>query len=414
MRLRKKVLLVGALFVTAIMPVKSQQNDQGIVQKEFVFRFYTGSDMFIFPGQGNETYFRQARKYIEDNRELIEKSKVTIRVYGFCGSKGTAVERRKRVRIMSNRVKGAFIHARKATESNFVTSNSTEPFRSGMPNAVVLKFILPEQLQSSQPDKEVVATKNENQFPVVEQPKTEQQPVKQPEQETPAASMTITGHPVDTSIVQKQASPWYLGASGGVSFGRSTFVSFALEKTYPAFSVGVLGGYNFTNVYSAEVSIDRTRMTLGTYDCCQNLWLGADGNRYFAPLSGVKSYKYSDLTSTSNQTRLGAHFIIDPMGFRNTDSKWSALIAPGIYGVYNHADVKASGTFVRSASTFHFETGLNLGVGYRVTPEASVRLTTGLDYLTGAIDALPREEHKISYVWNNALQLIVKPRSHEK
>ena len=213
---------------------------------------------------------------------------------------------------------------------------------------------------------------------------------------------------------QKQTSSWYLGASSGISFGRTTFVSFAMDMTHPAFSFGVLGGYTINKVFSAEVSINRTHMTLESFDCCQNLWLGADGNRYFAPLSGALSYKYSDLISTSNLLNVGTRFNINLLGLKNTDSKWLALVSPGIYGIRSHAHVDASGIEVRSASTFHFGTGLNMGVGYRFTQEATLRLSMGIDYLTGAIDALPREEHKTSYVWNNALQLIVHLHSHEK
>jgi len=213
---------------------------------------------------------------------------------------------------------------------------------------------------------------------------------------------------------QKQTSPLYLGISGGGAFGRSTFVSFAMDKTHPATSFGLLGGYIINKVFSAEASIDRTHMTLGTYDCCRNLWLGADGNRYFAPLSGALSYKYSDLTATSNLLKVGARFTIDLIGLKNADSKWSALVSPGIYGIHSHADVNASGTEVRTASTLHFGTGLNLGVGYCLSQEVTLRLSTGIDYLTGAIDALPREEHKTSYILNNALQLIVHLQRHEK
>lgn len=213
---------------------------------------------------------------------------------------------------------------------------------------------------------------------------------------------------------QQEPTTWYLGAGSGVSFGRSTFVSFSMDKTHPAFSFGVLGGYTINKVFSAEVSIDRTHMTLRTYDCCQNLWLGADGHRYFAPLSGAESYKYSELTSTTNLLKVGAHFNIDLMGLRNTDTKWLALFSPVIYGVHSRADVEASGAEVRTVSAFHFGTGLNLGVGYRLTPTTTLRLTSGLDFLTGAFDGLPREEHRTSYVWNNALQLTINLPSHEK
>ncbi len=230
----------------------------------------------------------------------------------------------------------------------------------------------------------------------------------QPEKEIKQSRAIAAEESAFVPTSQKQSSSWYIGFGGGLSFGRTTFASFAMNDTHPGFNLGVLGGYKITKQLSAEVSLDYTRMKLGTYDCCQNLWLGKDGNRYFAPLTGVMSYKYSDLISTTNLVGLGTHLNIDLLSIWNKDSKWSTFVSPAIYGVYSNASVKQSGIKVHTASTFHFGAGLDLGVGYTITPKISLRLTTGINYLTGAIDALPREEHKTSYVWNSGLKLIYK------
>lgn len=234
------------------------------------------------------------------------------------------------------------------------------------------------------------------------------QTTEQPEIRMQSPREIVTKESAFVAIPHKPFSPWYLGFGGGLSFGRSTFASFAMDDTHPGFSLGVLGGYKINKLLSAEVSLDYTRMKLGTYDCCQNLWLGKDGNRYFAPLTGVESYKYSNLTSTTNFVGLGTHLNLDLLSFWNEDSKWTAFVSPAIYGVYSNASVKQFSTKVHTASTFHFGSGLDLGVGYSITPKISLRLTTGINYLTGAIDALPREEHKTSYVWNSGMKLIYK------
>lgn len=219
---------------------------------------------------------------------------------------------------------------------------------------------------------------------------------------------------VEPLKVQKQPDPWYMGVGGGVSFGRSTLVSFSMDETYPGSSFGLLGGYTVNNVFSVEATIDWTRMKLGSYDCCRNLWLGADGNRYYAPLSGAVSYQYSDLMATSDLFIVGARFNVDLLGLKNTATKWSAILSPGIIGVQSHAVVKSAGAEVRRVRAFHVGTGLKLGVGYSLTQQATLRWTTGIDYLTGTFDGLPREDHKTSYVWNNAMQLIVNLQRHEK
>lgn len=236
----------------------------------------------------------------------------------------------------------------------------------------------------------------------------EQQIIEQPEQELQPPREGFAEKTAVVVTLQEQPSPWYVGFGGGLSFGRTTFASFAMDNTHPGFNLGVLGGYKINKLLSAEVSLDYTCMKLGTYDCCQNLWLGKDGNRYFAPLTGVMSYKYSDLTSTTNLMGLGVHLNLDLLSIWNEDSKWSALVSPAICGVYSNAVVKQLDIKVRAASTIHFGGGLDLGLGYTITPKIGLRLTTGINYLTGAIDALPREEHKTSYVWNSSLKLIYK------
>lgn len=209
----------------------------------------------------------------------------------------------------------------------------------------------------------------------------------------------------------KKKSLWYVGISGGVSFGRSTFCSFAMDGTRPGFNVGVLGGYEINHYLSAELSLDYTRMTLGTYDCCQNLWLASDGNRHFAPLAGVKNYQYNDLRSTTNLVGLGAHLNFDLVGIWKENSRWSALVMPAVYGVVSTADVKllSANEKVRNESAFHFGVGTDLGVGYMVTPCFGLRLKTGISLLTGKpMDAMPKAEHKSNYVWNTSLQVIFK------
>lgn len=204
---------------------------------------------------------------------------------------------------------------------------------------------------------------------------------------------------------------WHIGMSGGVSFGRGTFCSFATDGTRPGFNVGILGGYEINRYLSAELSLDYTRMILGTYDCCQNLWLASDGNRYFAPLAGAMNYEYKNLRSTTNLVGLGAHLNIDLVGIWKENSRWSALISPAIYGVVSSADVKqiSDKEKVRDESAFHFGVGADLGVGYMITPCWGLRLKTGISLLTGKpMDAMPKAEHKSNYVWATSLQVIFK------
>lgn len=146
--------------------------------------------------------------------------------------------------------------------------------------------------------------------------------VEHPPRKMEVVTSTIAEDPLYAKQ-QKPSTPWYIGVSSGLSYGRTTFASFAMDETNPGFNANMLGGYKINKLLSVEVSLDYTHMKLGAYDCCQNLWLGSDGNRYFAPLSGVDSYKYSNLTSTSNLVGLGTHLNIDLLSFWNRYPKWS-------------------------------------------------------------------------------------------
>ena len=392
--MKKKTLTVLVSIVAIINLMQAQQTSKSTTEKELIFRFYAGNDMLFFPGKGNEKAFREACDYIEAHRKLIESGQIPIYINGYCGAKGTPEERLERVRIMSNRVKSKFISAKIAVEGNFVTSNSKDSYNKNMHNVVILRLMLPQNIQQNK------ASSGEPRIEATKQPETEEpqtSPISSAEQ--PATNLTL----------QEKPSRWYIGMGGGLSFGRSTFASFAMDKTHPGINVGLVGGYAINKIISTELSLNYNQMTLGSYDCCQNLWLGADGNRYFAPVAGIKNYKYSDLTSTTNLVNLGTHFNIDLIHLWYTDSRWSALVAPAIYGVYSNASIKQSNTKIfENQSKFHFRTGIDIGAGYMITPKIGMRFMTGVNYLTGAIDALPREEHKTSYVWNSSLLLIFK------
>lgn len=243
------------------------------------------------------------------------------------------------------------------------------------------------------------------------------EPEEEKEEAVVTAEPVVSNNPMQSENIPENnkqsfvSSRWYIGIGGGVSFGRSTFCSFAMDGTRPGFNVGALGGYKINKLLSAELSLDYTRMDLRTYDCCQLLWLAADGNRYAAPVAGIKNYAYNDLCSVSNLFGLGTHLNINLVSLWNEHYRWSALVSPAIYGVYSSAKLKqlSTGANVVDATSFHFGVGADLGVGYQFTDCFGLRLTTGFNYLTGkGIDGLLQEEHKANYVWNTSLKLIFK------
>lgn len=251
--------------------------------------------------------------------------------------------------------------------------------------------------------------RQENQFTIEKEAVAQTEPVVIVTPSDNSVSVSAQTTTEDTTQSSSALSSWYAVAGPGISFGRSTFCSFAANGTHPGWNINIAAGRRINRLLSAEVSLDYTRLSLGAYDCCTNLWLGADGNRYFAPVTGMGSYSYNDLRSISNLVSLGAHLNVNLIAIRQTDSRWAVLISPAIYAVYSDAKVKQGGIEAGSSSGLHFGLGADLGIQYMFTPQWGLRFTSGINYITGKpVDALPREEHKTNHVWNTALKVIFK------
>lgn len=211
------------------------------------------------------------------------------------------------------------------------------------------------------------------------------------------------------SNTQLSSSPkWYIGADAGISFGRGAFCSFGADKTRIGGGFGLLGGYYINSFLSTEAEFSYSRLGLGAYDCCKDLYF-ADGNRYYAPLTGAKNYGYGDIFSTVNLYELGLRLNIDFVKMFHSESRWSFLLSPAVYGVASKATVKATegeNEVLKGDAQTHFGVGSDFGVGYQVSPRVNLRLYTGMTYLTGkGIDAMPQVDHKSNYTWNTGVKV---------
>ncbi len=216
-------------------------------------------------------------------------------------------------------------------------------------------------------------------------------------------------HEVVSSWESVSSSPWYIGVGTGISFGRGTFCSFAANSTYPGCNIGIISGYDINSLLSAEISFNYTRLRLSAYDCCTELWLGNDGNRYFAPVAGMINYPYRDLYSVSNLVSIGTHLNVDLISIWKAHSQWSFLITPAIYLLYSNATVKKGSAAINGQSGMHFGMGTDLGMRYMITSQWGLQLCMGIKYITGkSIDALPKEEHRTNYVWDTGIRVLFK------
>ena len=211
---------------------------------------------------------------------------------------------------------------------------------------------------------------------------------------------------VETGMRQ---SRWYMGGDVGVSFGSSTFKSFGANKSRVGYGLGLLGGYHINYFLSAESELRYTHLGMETYDCCQNLWLGADGNRYLAPLAGQENWQFKGLLSAVNVYSLGIHLNVDFLQMFRPESRWSLMLSPAVYGAGTTAKIKTQAdkkTVRKGDSNFHFGVGGDIGIGYQLCEKMNIRLYSGVTYLTGkGMDGLPQMEHKSNYLWNTGVKV---------
>ena len=216
-------------------------------------------------------------------------------------------------------------------------------------------------------------------------------------------------------------TPWYVGAKIGMPFGVSTFTSFGADKTRVGFSGGVYGGYNINKLFSAELSISFGNLGMSAHDNV-SYWLGEDGNRYFAPVSGMNGHNYSELYNSVMMQNYGLKFNVDLLQLHpiTANSRWTLNASPMMSAVVTNATIKqiSSDAKVMSGTTnVHFGVGGELSVGYRITENLSANIYSGITYLTGArVDGMPEYLHRNNYVWDSGIKLawtFGKKRAHK-
>ena len=210
-----------------------------------------------------------------------------------------------------------------------------------------------------------------------------------------------------------ERSAWYAGVQGGVPFGVSTFSSFGADKTRAGFAGGVYGGYRFNPVLSAELSMKWGKTALSAQDCCieKGYWLGADGNRYNAPVAGMNGWGYGDLKSSVSLQQYGVQLNVNLLGLfeRTKQSRWTVEVSPLLAAVGTKTTIKTiseNAEVLKGSTDWHLGAGGNLQAGYRITKNLGIGIYSGITYLTGKrMDGVPEYRHKNNYIWESGVRI---------
>lgn len=212
----------------------------------------------------------------------------------------------------------------------------------------------------------------------------------------------------DEAMVKDYAKGFYIGLKGGAAIGSSTFCTFGEEHSSLRPSFGLLAGYRFSPVWSLEVSAQLGKMVMNRQKYYQDYWLGADGNRYVAPVLGMDCYNYKDIRSEVSLGQFALQVNVDLLPLLFSDTKgWSVSVSPALSLLTTNAKIRTAEDkkeVYNPAGSTHFGVGGDLNVGYQLTRQLGLRLSSGLVHAFGdRIDGMPEYLFKRNLIWNNSL-----------
>lgn len=217
----------------------------------------------------------------------------------------------------------------------------------------------------------------------------------------------------ETISVRDTNRGWYVGVEGGMPFGYGSFSSFGHDKTRVGYNVGVYGGYRFNPVLSAELSAKWGQTSLSAHGCCVDAgyWLGADDNRYYAPVFGQIGWNYADLKSRVNLQQYGARLNVNLLGFFNSTkaSGWMLDVSPAVYAVGTKADIMTianSKKVMGKDQEWHFGYGGRVQLDYMVTRNLSIGVYSEFTSLTGnQLDGVAEIYHDDNFIWESGIRI---------
>lgn len=206
---------------------------------------------------------------------------------------------------------------------------------------------------------------------------------------------------------------WYIGVKGNTSLGVSNFSSFGAEKTRLGYGGGFYGGYQFSSLFSVEASAAWSKLAMSARDCCieKGYWLGVDGLRYYAPVSGMSGADYAALRSNVKVQQYGLHANINLLALFSSvsHSAWQVNVSPAISAIGTKAQVNAPADnlkLLKSNLQWHVGLGGDLSVAYHINKHLSSALYSGITFLTGnSFDGIPQYPHKNNFIWQSGVRM---------
>lgn len=209
------------------------------------------------------------------------------------------------------------------------------------------------------------------------------------------------------------ANGWYGGVNGGIPFGFSSFGSFGVDHARAGYEFGIIGGYRFNRIFSAEINAQWGKTAMSSQKCCvkSGYWMGEDGKTYYSPIPGIIGYSYGNLKSAAKLQQYMAQFNINLLGVHphTAAARWSIDVSPKIGLVGSKATIMTindNNDFIKGQTKWHLGLGGNFQAGYTFSKRIKVAVYSGITWLSGAkIEGIAKFRHARNFIWDNGVRV---------
>ena len=228
---------------------------------------------------------------------------------------------------------------------------------------------------------------------------------------------TISTNAKEPSSQRINREGFYIGTHAAISAAESNFSSFGVNKFHPGWNAGVNAGYQFTSLWSLELSASWSQVSLVEQDCCfsRNYILGYDLNRYYErnviPEGMIGQY-YKNVMSRVFVQRYGLQVNFNVLGLFNRTKRgpWGLELSPVIYAASTHANIftkTKKAPIAKNITAWHLGYGGQLFASYAVAKNMHVGLYGAYtQYIGSPIDGLP-QVHSTNYTADAGVKFVV-------
>lgn len=212
-------------------------------------------------------------------------------------------------------------------------------------------------------------------------------------------------------------SNWYAGIEYSIPFLSGDISSFADNKTYVGYQLGLRGGYQFNRLFGLELSFSYARNKLGSKSYSLDYIIGNDAMTYYPPTT-LEGTKYRDAYSRVTYYQFGLHPSINLNNIfikYDENHRFTFLFQPGIY-LQKFSPVLFNKNTGDRLDVRNLDNSFNLGLGadfavrFKASRNIDLQIRSGMIWINNNdFDGISTEaKAKDSYMWTSGISVFWK------